>query len=100
MKSFVTIGEVSNRVDALNQNCFDRLVEVPEISFASLERMKIGDHEHVLRPVAQKSVAWSFEFVVARSMPGFDSRILVMSRRKAEASPVLLLEVVEKKTGA
>jgi len=98
--NLTTLEDVSTQIDTMNHDCFDRLVDVHEISFLSHERMKIGDHEHVLRPVAQKSVAWSFEFVVARSMPGFDSRILVMSRRKAEASPVLLLEVVEKKTGA
>ena len=49
MKSLVTIGEVSNRVDALNQNCFDKLVDVREISFASLDRMRIGGDEHTLR---------------------------------------------------
>ena len=40
MKSLVTIGEVSNRVDALNQNCFDKLVDVREISFASVDGMR------------------------------------------------------------
>ena len=49
MKIMTTLAEVSNRVDALNQNCFDKLVDVPEISFASLDRMKIGDDEHTLR---------------------------------------------------
>ena len=34
MKSLVTIGEVSNRVDAMNQGCFDRLTDVSDISFA------------------------------------------------------------------
>ena len=33
MKTMTTLAEVSNRVDALNQNCFDQLVDVPEISF-------------------------------------------------------------------
>jgi hypothetical protein len=58
MKSLVTIGEVSNRVDALNQNCIDRLVDVPDISFASLDRMRIGGDEHTLRYIAQKSICW------------------------------------------
>jgi hypothetical protein len=58
MKSLVTLGEVSNRVDAMNKDCFDRLVDVHEISFLSHERMKIADDEHTLRPVAQKSIAW------------------------------------------
>ena len=38
-----TLAEVSNRVDAMNQNCFDKLVDVPAISFDSLQTMKIGD---------------------------------------------------------
>jgi hypothetical protein len=58
MNFMTTLAEVSNRVDALNQNCFDKLVDVPEISFASLDRMRIGDDEHTLRTVAQRSIAW------------------------------------------
>jgi len=58
MNFMTTLAEVSNRVDALNQNCFDRLIDVPEISFVSLDRMRIGDDEHMLRTMAQKSIAW------------------------------------------
>ena len=58
IKSLVTIGEVSNGVDAMNQDCFDRLVDVPDISFASLDCMRIGGDEHTLRTVAQRSIAW------------------------------------------
>jgi hypothetical protein len=58
MKTMTTLAEVSNRVDALNQNCFDKLVDVPEISFASLDRMRIGGDEHTLRYIAQKSICW------------------------------------------
>ena len=58
MNFMTTLAEVSNRVDVLNQNCFDRLIDVPEISFASLDRMRIGDDEHTLRTMAQKSIAW------------------------------------------
>jgi hypothetical protein len=58
MKSLVTIGEVSNRVDAMNQDCFDRLTDVFDISFISLKRMRVGDDEHTLRTVAQRSIAW------------------------------------------
>ena len=52
MNFMTTLGEVSNRVDALNHHCVDRLVDVPEISFASLDRMRIGDDEHTLRYIA------------------------------------------------
>jgi hypothetical protein len=58
MNFMTTLGEVSNRVDALNQNCFDRLVDVPAISFDSLQTMKIEGERHMLRTMAQKSVAW------------------------------------------
>jgi hypothetical protein len=53
-----TLGAVSDRVDAMNQNCHDALVDVPAISFESLETMKIGDESHTLRAVAQRSIAW------------------------------------------
>jgi hypothetical protein len=56
--NMMTLGEVSNRVDALNQHCFDRLIDVPAISFESLETMKIGDERHTLRNVAQRSIVW------------------------------------------
>ena len=58
MKTMTTLAEVSNRVDALNQNCYDKLIDVPDISFDSLDRMRIGDDEHTLRTVAQRSIAW------------------------------------------
>jgi hypothetical protein len=53
-----TLGEVSDRVDALNKDCHDALVDVPAISFESLNTMKIGDERHTLRTVAQRSIAW------------------------------------------
>ena len=56
--NMTTLGEVSDRVDAMNQNCHDALVDVPAISFDSLEVMKIGDERHMLRTVAQRSIAW------------------------------------------
>ena len=56
--NMTTLGDVSDRVDAMNQNCHDALVDVPAISFESLETMKIGDERHTLRTVAQRSIAW------------------------------------------
>jgi hypothetical protein len=56
--NITTLGEVSDRVDALNKDCHDALVDVPAISFESLETMKIGDERHTLRTVAQRSIAW------------------------------------------
>ena len=63
MNIMTTLAEVSNRVDALNQNCFDKLVDVPEISFDSLDTMRIGDDEHTLRepsPRGQLPGDWEF----------------------------------------
>lgn len=56
--NMTTLGEVSDRVDALNKDCHDALVDVPAISFESLETMLIGDERHTLRTVAQRSIAW------------------------------------------
>ena len=56
--NMTTIGEVSDRVDALNKYCHDALVHVPAITFESLNTMKIGDEHHTLRTVAQRSIAW------------------------------------------
>jgi hypothetical protein len=56
--NLITLGEVSDRIDAMSQNCHDALVDVPAISFESLETMKVGDERHTLRTVAQRSIAW------------------------------------------
>ena len=57
-KNMTTLGEVSDRVDALNKNCHDKLIDVPEISFDSLQTMRIGDECHTMRTMAQRSIAW------------------------------------------
>jgi hypothetical protein len=56
--NLTTLAEVSDRVDAMNKDCHDALVDVPAISFESLNVMKIGDERHTLRTVAQRSIAW------------------------------------------
>ena len=56
--NMTTLAAVSDRVDALNKDCHDALVDVPAISFDSLQTMKIGDERHPLRTVAQRSIAW------------------------------------------
>ena len=58
MHKITTLGKVFNRVDALSQNCFDQLIDVPEISFDSIDTMKIGNEPHTLRTIAQRSIAW------------------------------------------
>jgi hypothetical protein len=56
--NLTTLGEVSDRVDTMNRECHDALVDVPAISFESLNTIKIGDERHTLRTVAQRSIAW------------------------------------------
>jgi hypothetical protein len=56
--TMTTLGEVSDRVDFMNQYCHDQLIDVPAISFESLETMKIGDEPHMMRTMAQRSIAW------------------------------------------
>jgi hypothetical protein len=58
MKTMTTLAEVSDRVDVLNQNCHDKLIDVPSISFDSLQTMKIDGERHLLRTMAQRSIAW------------------------------------------
>jgi len=58
MSNLVTLGTVSDQVDALHRNCFDQLVDVERISFISLEGMCIGPCIHKLRLIAQRSIAW------------------------------------------
>ena len=57
-KNMTTLGRVSDRVNDLSMNCHDKLIPVPEISFGSLETVKISKEPHLLRPLAQQSIAW------------------------------------------
>ena len=58
MGKITTLGKVFDRVDAMSQNCFDRFVDVPDISFESLDNVQISNHSHPLKPIAQRSIAW------------------------------------------
>ena len=57
-KNMTSLGKVSERVDALSKNCHDNLVKVEDISFDSLQTVKISNEPHLLRPLAQQSIAW------------------------------------------
>ena len=57
MNPMTTLGDMSNRAAAMNRNCHDNLIDVPTISFESLQTMKIGNKRHTLRTMAQKSIA-------------------------------------------
>ena len=56
MTNMTTLGRVSARVDQLSENCTDHLVPVKDISFDSLESVKISNEVHPMRPIAQQSI--------------------------------------------
>lgn len=58
MKNLTTLGKVWDRVDELNRYCHDNLIDVADISFDSLETIKIGNDHHNLKTIAQRSIAW------------------------------------------
>lgn len=58
MKNLTTISKVWDRIDEMNRYCHDHLIDVSDISFDSLETMKIGSDQHNLRTIAQRSIAW------------------------------------------
>ena len=56
-KNMTTLKKVSDRVNDLSMNCHDNLVKVEDISFDSLETVRIANEPHLLRPLAQQSAA-------------------------------------------
>jgi hypothetical protein len=52
-----TLGEVSDRVDHMSFNCHDKFINVRDISFDSLETIKIGSDRHNLQQIAQQEIA-------------------------------------------
>jgi len=57
MQQMTTLEKVSTRVEELSKNCVDHLVPVENISFNSLESIKISNELHPMRPIAQQSIA-------------------------------------------
>ena len=58
MNKVTTLGKVFNRVDEMSQNCFDKYIDVSDISFDNLDSVKIAGELHPLRIIAQRSIAW------------------------------------------
>ena len=57
MDNITTLEKVSDRVNEMSQNCFDKNVTVTDISFDNLEIVGIGETEtHRLREIAQRSI--------------------------------------------
>ena len=57
MQTMTTLGKVSARVEELSKSCTDHLVPVKDISFDSLESIRISNEVHPMRPIAQMSIA-------------------------------------------
>ena len=59
MDNITTIEKVSDRVNEMSQNCFDKNVTVADLSFDNLETVRIGETEtHQLRDIAQRSISY------------------------------------------
>jgi hypothetical protein len=56
-KNMTTLRRVFDRVNDLSMNCHDHLVKVDDISFDSLETVRIANEPHLLRPLSQQSAA-------------------------------------------
>jgi len=57
MAKLITLNEAFDRVDKLSKHCMDKVVDVPDISFDSLEWVRFGNEPHKLRVVAQRSIS-------------------------------------------
>ena len=57
-QKLTTLENVLNRIDAMSATQIDHFINVDDIWFDNLQTVRIGDHEHPLRPIAQRSIAW------------------------------------------
>ena len=57
MQRETTLEKIYDRVDAMSANCIDHNVDVDEISFDSLDVLRIGGEPHPVRTVAQRAIS-------------------------------------------
>ena len=57
MQQETTLEKIYDRVDAMSANCIDHNVNVDEISFDSLDLLRIAGESHHVRPVAQRAIS-------------------------------------------
>lgn len=57
MTRLIKLHDVWEKVETLSHDCWDSPIPTHDISFESLDIMKIGSEEHRLKPVAQTQVA-------------------------------------------
>ena len=59
MDNITTLEKVSDRVNEMSKNCFDKNVTVADVSFDDLETVRIGNTQtHQLREIAQRSISY------------------------------------------
>ena len=59
MDNITTLEQVSDRVNEMSKNCYDKNVTVADISFDNLETVKVGNTQtHQLREIAQRSISY------------------------------------------
>jgi hypothetical protein len=58
MQHLTTLGEVSNRVDQLSQECHDKLIPVADVSFDDFDTVRIAGEPHKLRRMAQQGFSY------------------------------------------
>jgi len=57
MSQMTTLAKVHERVETMSKNHDDQFIKVKDISFEDLATINIGDDAHILRPIAQQSIA-------------------------------------------
>ena len=64
--NLTTLEKVSDRVNEMSKNCYDKNVTVADISFDNLETVRIGETEtHQLREIAQRSISYRLGIFVS-----------------------------------
>jgi len=58
MDKLTTLGEVAERVDSMSLECVDANIPVSDISFENIETVCIGNEKHIMKPIAQRSIAY------------------------------------------
>lgn len=57
MSQMTTLAGIHERIERMSQNHSDQFIKVKDISFEDLDTIRIGNEPHILRPVAQQSIA-------------------------------------------
>ncbi|MFZ4437653.1 MAG: hypothetical protein ACOYOS_04440 [Syntrophales bacterium] len=57
MSQMTTLARVHERVETMSRNHTDKYIKVKDISFENLDTIRFGGDDHILRPIAQQSIA-------------------------------------------